>query len=62
MTQILQPNPAAGGFRAIVDASLPDGQTGEMRIFLRARGRTLSETWTSTWTAPAAAAPPQPSE
>lgn len=62
MTRILQPNPAAGGFRAIVDASLPDGQTGEMRIFLRARGRTLSETWTSSWTAPAAAAPPQPSE
>lgn len=62
MTRILQPNPAAGGFRAIVDASLPDGQTGEMRIFLRARGRTLSETWTSSWTAPAAATPPQPSE
>ncbi|MET3890771.1 glucans biosynthesis protein [Bosea sp. OAE506] len=58
-TRILQPNPAAGGFRCIVDASLPDGQTAELRLFLRARGRTLSETWINTWTAPAPA-PPAP--
>ncbi len=52
-TRIVQPNPAIKGFRTIVDASLPDGQTAELRIFLRSRGRPLSETWTSTWSAPA---------
>lgn len=51
---ILSPNPDAKGFRAIVDATLPDGQTAELRMFLKARGRTLSETWTSTWSVPGA--------
>lgn len=54
---ILDVNRAAKGFRAIVDATLPEGQTAELRIFLRSRGRTLTETWTSTWSVPA---PPQP--
>ena len=54
---ILAANPDAKGFRAIIDASLPDGQTAELRLFLKARGRTLSETWTSTWTVPGPAAP-----
>ena len=58
-TTIIQPNPAIKGFRAIVDASLPDGQTAELRMYLRARGRTLSETWTSTWSVPAASPPPK---
>ena len=52
---ILDANPAAKGFRAIIDATLPDGQTAELRIYLRSRGRPLSETWTSTWSAPGAA-------
>lgn len=55
---IVQPNAAAGGFRAIVDARLPDGETAELRMYLKARGQTLSETWTSTWTAPARPAAP----
>jgi glucans biosynthesis protein len=59
-TTIIQPNPAIRGFRAMVDASLPDGETAELRLFLKARGKTLSETWTSTWSVPAAAAAPPP--
>lgn len=53
---ILQPNAAAGGFRAIVDARLPEGETAVLRMYLRTRGQTLSETWTSTWSVPAKAA------
>ncbi|PTM41346.1 glucan biosynthesis protein G [Bosea sp. 124] len=53
---ILDANPAAKGFRAIVDVTLPDGQAAELRIYLRSRGRPLSETWTSTWSVPAAPA------
>lgn len=55
---ILVPNPDTKGFRAIVDATLPDGQTAELRMFLKARGRTLSETWTSTWSVPVARVAP----
>ncbi|PZO01157.1 MAG: glucan biosynthesis protein G [Hyphomicrobiales bacterium] len=58
-TTIIQVNPAIKGFRAIVDASLPEGQTAELRMYLRARGRTLSETWISTWSVPAASSPPK---
>jgi glucans biosynthesis protein len=57
---ILDANPAAKGFRAIIDATLPDGQTAELRIYLRSRGRPLSETWTSTWSVPGAPAAAQP--
>lgn len=53
MATIVQPNAAAGGFRAIVDARLADGETADLRLFLKARGRTLSETWTSAWSVPA---------
>lgn len=56
---ILDANPAAKGFRVIVDATLPEGQTAELRIFLKSRARTLTETWTSTWSVPAG--PPSPS-
>jgi len=57
---ILDANPSTKGFRAIVDATLPVGQAAELRIFLRSRGRTLSETWTSMWSVPGvpADAPP----
>ncbi|KPH81683.1 glucan biosynthesis protein [Bosea vaviloviae] len=55
---ILVANPDAKGFRAIVDATLPNGQTAELRMFLKARGRTLSETWTSTWSVPSSPASP----
>jgi glucans biosynthesis protein len=48
---ILVPNPEVKGFRVILDASLPDGETADLRLFLKSKGRTLTETWTSTWSA-----------
>ncbi len=50
--KILMFNAPLNGVRAIVDATLPDGQSAELRMFLRARNRTLSETWTATWSVP----------
>ncbi|MGZ9116988.1 MAG: glucan biosynthesis protein, partial [Methylocystis sp.] len=43
-----------GGLRALFDVSVQPGQTADLRLFLRAHGRTLTETWTYPWTAPAA--------
>ena len=51
-SRILTFNAPLKGVRAIVDATLPDGQSAELRMFLRARNRTLSETWTATWSVP----------
>lgn len=51
---IVDANLAAKGFRTIVDATLPQGQSADLRIFLRKRARTLTETWTSSWFAPPA--------
>ncbi len=48
---ILDANPTAKGFRAIVDATLRPGKTTEVRVFLKSRGKTLTETWTSSWSA-----------
>lgn len=39
-------NPAIRGYRAIVDLALPAGERVDVRIFLNAAGRTLTETWT----------------
>lgn len=50
--KILTFNAPLKGARAIVDAMLPDGQSAELRMFLRTRNRTLSETWTATWSVP----------
>ncbi|MGO4175593.1 glucan biosynthesis protein [Bosea sp. TAF32] len=51
------------GVRAIVDATLPDGQSAELRMFLKSRNRTLSETWTATWSVPTGdSAKPAPSK
>lgn len=58
---ILAFNAPLKGVRAIVDATLPDGQSAELRMFLRARKRTLSETWMATWSVPPGdTARPQP--
>uniref|UniRef100_A0A9E8CU97 Glucan biosynthesis protein n=1 Tax=Bosea sp. NBC_00436 TaxID=2969620 RepID=A0A9E8CU97_9HYPH len=57
-TKILTFNAPLKGVRAIVDSMLPDGQSTELRMFLRARNRALSETWTATWSVPAGDAPP----
>ena len=61
-TKILTFNAPLKGVRAIVDATLPDGQSAELRMFLKSRNRTLSETWTATWAVPAGdSTSPQPS-
>ncbi|MGO4675045.1 glucan biosynthesis protein [Bosea sp. 2YAB26] len=52
---IIAANPAAKGFRVILDATLPVGQTADLRVYLKSRNRTLSETWTQSWSVPAPA-------
>ncbi|WP_082609533.1 glucan biosynthesis protein [Bosea sp. Root381] len=59
-TRILTFNAKTKGVRAIVDATLPDGQSAELRMFIRARTRTLSETWTATWSVPQGPSPSTP--
>ncbi|MCJ2083627.1 glucan biosynthesis protein G [Methylobacterium sp. J-090] len=45
-------NPQTGGLRAAIDVAVnAPGQTTDLRAFLRAGGRTLSETWVYPWTA-----------
>ena len=46
----LTPNPRIGGFRAALDLHLDGPGTSELRAFLRADGRALSETWSYAWT------------
>jgi glucans biosynthesis protein len=48
----LQPNPVRRGFRAGIDIELGQGETADLRAFLRAGPDTLTETWTFPWTAP----------
>ncbi|NEU12035.1 glucan biosynthesis protein G [Methylobacterium sp. BTF04] len=46
------PNPQTGGLRAAIDVTVEAiGQTTDLRAFLRANGRALSETWVYPWTA-----------
>ena len=40
------------GLRAMFDVSVKSGQTTDLRLFLRAGTRTLTETWTYPWTSP----------
>jgi glucans biosynthesis protein len=42
------------GLRAQFDMALKPGETADLRLFLRVGARTLTETWTYPWTAPAA--------
>lgn len=46
----ITPNPHIGGFRAALDVALDAPGSTELRAFLRARGRTLTETWSYPWT------------
>lgn len=48
----VQANPSINGLRAMIDIVLNPGETADLRLFLRAGGRTLTETWTCPWTAP----------
>lgn len=47
----ITPNPAIGGFRAALDIQLPRGESADLRLFLRAGERALTETWTYPWRA-----------
>jgi periplasmic glucans biosynthesis protein len=45
-------NPHIEGLRAMFDVSVKSGETADLRLYLRAGGRTLTETWTYPWTSP----------
>ncbi|KLK89588.1 glucan biosynthesis protein G [Microvirga vignae] len=45
----LMPNDHINGFRAAVDVKLEPGQSTDLRAFLRAGNRALTETWTYPW-------------
>jgi glucans biosynthesis protein len=45
------PNKPIQGFRAAFDVKLEAGQSTDLRAFLRAGNRALTETWTYPWTA-----------
>jgi glucans biosynthesis protein len=45
----LVPNEYVKGFRAAIDVRLEPGQTTDLRAFLKAGNRTLTETWTMPW-------------
>ncbi|MBV9288561.1 MAG: glucan biosynthesis protein G [Hyphomicrobiales bacterium] len=47
----LTPNAHTRGFRAGVDVALDPGQSGDLRVFLRAEAKALTETWTFPWRA-----------
>ncbi len=42
-------NPQTGGFRAGIDVDVPAGHSADIRAFLRAGNKTLTETWTYPW-------------
>ena len=45
----LIPNEYINGFRAAIDVKADPGQTADLRAFLRAGNRALTETWTFPW-------------
>lgn len=47
----LVPNPKTEGFRAGIDIQLDKGQSADLRAFLKAGNRALTETWTFPWKA-----------
>ena len=46
------PNDHTRGFRAAIDVKLEPGQSTDLRAFLKAGNRTLTETWTYPWSVP----------
>ena len=50
----LAANPHIDGFRAMFDVAVKPGETSDLRAYLRAGSRSLTETWTFPWTAPVA--------
>ena len=51
LRSFITPNPHIKGFRAGIDVQLDPGQSTDLRAFLRAGSRTLTETWTMPWKA-----------
>ena len=47
----LTPNAHVRGFRAGVDLAVDPGQSSDLRVFLRAGAKALTETWTFPWRA-----------
>ena len=45
----VMPNEHTGGFRVAIDVKLEPGQSTDLRAFLRAGNRALTETWTYPW-------------
>lgn len=45
----IMPNDHINGFRAAIDVKLEPGQSTDLRAFLKAGNRTLTETWTYPW-------------
>ena len=50
----LAANPHIDGLRAMFDVAVKPGETSDLRAYLRAGSRSLTETWTFPWTAPTA--------
>ncbi|MHB2166307.1 OpgD/OpgG family glucan biosynthesis protein [Alsobacter sp. R-9] len=46
----LVPHPVIRGFRAGIDVRLKEGETADLRVYLRSGERALTETWTFPWT------------
>jgi glucans biosynthesis protein len=49
----VMPNDHIEGFRAAIDVKLDPGQSTDLRAFLKAGNRALTETWTFPWSVPA---------
>ncbi|MFY9655646.1 MAG: glucan biosynthesis protein [Methylocystis sp.] len=52
-------NPHVEGLRAMFDVAVAPGETSDLRLYLRAGARCLTETWTVPWTAPTLQSSPQ---
>ena len=48
----LIPNEGNKGFRAAIDIKLAPGESTDLRAYLKAGSRTLTETWTYPWHTP----------
>ncbi len=51
LRSFIVPNPHIRGFRAAVDVALDQGQSADVRAFLKSGSRALTETWTFPWRA-----------
>jgi glucans biosynthesis protein len=46
-----EPHPGIGGFRAVFDIRPKENAVADLRVYLRARGQALTETWLFPWRA-----------